>query len=65
MTFLRVNTGVTDPHLVGDKHKWFANSLDPIRFLVWQEGSSLGTTLRNVSQAENPPTGTEQNLYLP
>ncbi|KAB7507524.1 MAP kinase-activating death domain protein [Armadillidium nasatum] len=56
MAFLRVNTGVTDPVLIGDKPKWYARSLDPVYFTVWQEGSSLGTTLKTVSEVQNPPT---------
>lgn len=57
MAFLRVNTGVCDPALIGDKSKWYAHTLEPMTFKVWQEGSSLGTTLRAGTQIENPPTG--------
>ncbi|XP_047475674.1 MAP kinase-activating death domain protein-like isoform X11 [Penaeus chinensis] len=56
MAFLRVNTGVCDPALIGDKSKWYAHTLEPMTFKVWQEGSSLGTTLRAGTQIENPPT---------
>ncbi|XP_071548982.1 MAP kinase-activating death domain protein isoform X5 [Panulirus ornatus] len=56
MAFLRVNTGVFDPTLIGDKSKWFAHTLEPIGFRVWQEGSSLGATLRAGTQVDNPPT---------
>ena len=58
MAFLRVNTGVCDPALIGDKAKWYAETLDEISFKVWQESSSLGATLRAANQvAENPQTG--------
>lgn len=57
MTFLRINTGVCDPKLIGDKPKWFADELDMLSFKVWQEGSSLGTTLRAATATENLPTG--------
>ncbi|XP_042207479.1 MAP kinase-activating death domain protein-like [Homarus americanus] len=56
MAFLRVNTGVFDPTLIGDKSKWYAHTLDPMGFRVWQEGSSLGATLRASTQIDNPPT---------
>ncbi|XP_066959647.1 MAP kinase-activating death domain protein isoform X24 [Macrobrachium rosenbergii] len=56
MAFLRVNTGVFDPTLIGDKSKWYAHTLEPIGFRVWQEGSSLGATLRAGTQIDNPPT---------
>ncbi|KAK3861391.1 hypothetical protein Pcinc_032642 [Petrolisthes cinctipes] len=56
MAFLRVNTGVFDPTLIGDKGKWYAHTLEPMTFRVWQEGSSLGATLRASTQVDNPPT---------
>ncbi|XP_069171410.1 MAP kinase-activating death domain protein isoform X23 [Procambarus clarkii] len=56
MAFLRVNTGVFDPTLIGDKSKWYAHTLEPIGFRVWQDGSSLGATLRAGTQVDNPPT---------
>ena len=59
MAFLRVNTGVFDPTLIGDKSKWYAHTLEPIGFRVWQDGSSLGSTLRASTQVDNPPTGME------
>lgn len=57
MAFLRVNTGVFDPTLIGDKSKWYAHTLEPMGFRVWQDGSSLGSTLRTSTQVDNPPTG--------
>ena len=57
MTFLRINTGVCDPKLIGDKHKWYADELEPVTFKVWQESSSLGSTLKSAASADNPPTG--------
>ncbi|KAK8738762.1 hypothetical protein OTU49_003662, partial [Cherax quadricarinatus] len=56
MAFLRVNTGVFDPTLIGDKSKWYAHTLEPIGFRVWQDGSSLGATLRAGTRVDNPPT---------
>ena len=52
VAFLRVQTGVMDPLQVGDKPKWFAHSLTPIRFSVWDDGSSLNGALRSLKQLE-------------
>ncbi|GLH13288.1 MAP kinase-activating death domain protein [Gryllus bimaculatus] len=54
VAFLRVHTGVFDPTLIGDKPKWYAHTLDPIRFIVWDEGSSLNGALRSLKQQEQP-----------
>lgn len=41
VAFQRVHTGVLDPTLIGDKAKWFLHTLEPIKFVVWDDGSSL------------------------
>ncbi|XP_055913086.1 MAP kinase-activating death domain protein isoform X11 [Eupeodes corollae] len=56
VAFLRVQTGVLDPIQVGDKAKWFAHGLTPIRFSVWDDGSSLNGALRSLQQLECQPT---------
>lgn len=56
VAFLRVHTGVLDPGQVGDKAKWYAHTLTPIRFSVWDDGSSLNGALRSLQQMENQPT---------
>ncbi|XP_075972918.1 rab3 GDP-GTP exchange factor isoform X3 [Anticarsia gemmatalis] len=56
VAFLRVQTGVFDPRQVGDKPKWFADQLQPIRFAVWDDGSSLNGALRQLQRQENQPT---------
>lgn len=56
VAFLRVQTGVLDPSQIGDKAKWFAHTLTPIRFAVWDDGSSLNGALRSLKQNENQPT---------
>lgn len=40
MAFLRVQTGVCDPRIVGDKVKWFDQTLQPLNFKVWNKGCS-------------------------
>nr|CAD7427459.1 unnamed protein product [Timema monikensis] len=54
VAFLRVHTGVFDPTLIGDKSKWYAHTLEPIRFIVWDESSSLSGALRSLKQQEQP-----------
>lgn len=56
LAFLRVQTGMLDPTQVGDKGKWFAHQLTPIRFSVWDDGSSLNGALRSLKQHENQAT---------
>lgn len=56
VAFLRVHTGVLDPMQIGDKPKWFAHSLTPIRFSAWDDGSSLNGALRSLQEMECQPT---------
>jgi hypothetical protein len=56
VAFLRVQTGMLDPSQVGDKPKWYAHTLIPIRFPVWDDGSSLNGALRSMKQHESQPT---------
>lgn len=56
VAFLRVQTGLSDPSQIGDKPKWFAHTLSPIRVAVWDEGSSINSSLRSVQQNEAQPT---------
>ena len=57
VAFLRVQTGVSDPVLIGDKVKWFAHELDIIRFSSWDDSSSLVSALRALSTIHTQPTG--------
>lgn len=56
VAFLRVQTGLLDPLQVGDKAKWFAHTLSPIRFSVWDDGSSMNGALRSLKKLEGQPT---------
>lgn len=56
LAFLRVQTGMLDPTQIGDKSKWFAHTLTPMRFSVWDDGSSLNGALRSLKQHENQAT---------
>ncbi|XP_035783817.1 MAP kinase-activating death domain protein-like isoform X2 [Anopheles albimanus] len=56
VAFLRVQTGVLDPVQVGDKPKWYAHTLTPIRFQVWDEASTLNVALKRMLRLESQPT---------
>lgn len=56
VAFLRIQTGLLDPTQIGDKPKWFAHQLTPIRFAVWDDGSSLNGALRRMKQSGSQPT---------
>lgn len=56
VAFLRIQTGLLDPTQIGDKPKWFAHQLTPIRFPVWDDGSSLNGALRSLQQSVSQPT---------
>ncbi|KAJ8970537.1 hypothetical protein NQ314_001177 [Rhamnusium bicolor] len=56
VAFQRVHTGVLDPALIGDKPKWYLHTLEPIKFVVWDDGSSLNGALRSIQTTENQPT---------
>jgi hypothetical protein len=48
----RVHTGLCDPTGIGDKFKWYAHTLEPVSFVVWDNLSSLNTALRSLRQTE-------------
>lgn len=56
VAFLRVQTGLLDPTQIGDKAKWFAHTLTPIRFGVFDDNSSINTALKCIQQLESQPT---------
>jgi hypothetical protein len=59
--FLRVQTGVYDPLLIGDKGKWFNQALQKIDFRIYDESSSLTAALESQSSEsavnDDNPTG--------
>lgn len=56
VAFLRVQTGVLDPTQIGDKPKWYIHTLDNMKFIVWDDGSSLNGALRSIQTQESQPT---------
>ncbi|XP_069132028.1 MAP kinase-activating death domain protein-like isoform X6 [Argopecten irradians] len=45
VVFLRVQTSVFDPLLIGDKPKWYAHQLQSLEFKVYDDNSSLGAAV--------------------
>ncbi|XP_074660769.1 MAP kinase-activating death domain protein-like [Tubulanus polymorphus] len=60
VVFLRVQTGVFDPSLIGDKGRWYSHTLQKIDFHAYDhEGSSLGAALTasmNSTNSDEYPT---------
>lgn len=45
VVFQRIQTGVNDPSMIGDKLKWFSNTVDPVVFVIWREKCSIQNIL--------------------
>lgn len=56
VAFQRVHTGILDPAQIGDKAKWYLHQLEPIKFVVWDDGSSINSALRSLQNQESQPT---------
>lgn len=57
VVFQRIQTGVFDPALIGDKAKWFAHNLEPVTFSVWNKSGSLENILKHVNNEQEEVTG--------
>lgn len=61
MAFLRVQTGVYDPAVIGDKPKWYSRNLTAVPFNIIEENSTLGQAINSFTaksnSAEQTPTG--------
>ncbi|XP_075240920.1 MAP kinase-activating death domain protein-like isoform X3 [Convolutriloba macropyga] len=53
MTFQRIQTGIVDPGVIGDKPKWYSHQLTSIVFPVCAEGSSLAAALSVPEEQED------------
>ncbi|XP_071955707.1 MAP kinase-activating death domain protein-like isoform X2 [Antedon mediterranea] len=53
VTFLRIQTGVYDPAIIGDKAKWFGHQLVANTFRVYSENSSLATAIQGMMSADS------------
>jgi hypothetical protein len=64
VAYLRIQTGVFDPSLIGDKPKWYCRYLQPIVFKTYEERSTLAAAIQYLNQenlkmksGEENPTG--------
>ncbi len=66
VAFLRVQTGVYDPALIGDKPKWYSRNLTAIPFNIIGENSTLGQAVNslNAKSNDNERTPTGLNIFL-
>ena len=66
VAFLRVQTGVYDPALIGDKPKWYSRNLTAIPFNIIGENSTLGQAVTSLkgktNDTEQTPTGFSKEL---
>ncbi|CAF0752523.1 unnamed protein product [Rotaria sp. Silwood1] len=53
VAFLRVQTGVFDPALIGDKPKWYSQNLTAIPFNIIEENSTLGQAVNSFNAKSN------------
>ncbi|CAF3868387.1 unnamed protein product [Adineta steineri] len=53
VTFLRIQTGIYDPALIGDKPKWYSRSLTAISFNIIDENSTLGQAVMSLKAKSN------------
>ncbi|CAF0724283.1 unnamed protein product [Brachionus calyciflorus] len=64
VAFLRIQTGIFDPSLIGDKPKWYCRYLTPIQFKTYEDKSTLAAAiqfsnqenLKNKTQSEEEET---------
>ncbi|XP_050410636.1 MAP kinase-activating death domain protein isoform X2 [Patella vulgata] len=61
LVYLRVQTGVYDPSLIGDKPKWYAHQLQSVEFHVYDPNSSLGAALTSVSDVLSDEIPTDES----
>ncbi|XP_067655848.1 MAP kinase-activating death domain protein-like isoform X1 [Haliotis asinina] len=61
VVYLRVQTAVYDPSLIGDKPKWYAHQLQPIDFRVYDENSSLGAAISSANEIHSDEIPTDES----
>ncbi|XP_070200468.1 MAP kinase-activating death domain protein-like isoform X4 [Littorina saxatilis] len=61
LVYQRVQTGVYDPSLIGDKPKWYAQHLQPVEFHVYDNASSLAAAITSVSESLSDEIPTDES----
>ncbi|XP_050526812.1 MAP kinase-activating death domain protein isoform X2 [Daktulosphaira vitifoliae] len=54
VVFQRIQTGVEDPTMIGDKSKWYSSTLDTIAFQVWQVNCSITKAINSSLRSSIP-----------
>ncbi len=65
VAYLRIQTGIFDPSLIGDKAKWYCRYLTPIQFKTYEEKSTLAAAIQFLKQQENAKTRKDSNEDIP
>lgn len=65
VAYLRIQTGIFDPSLIGDKAKWYCRYLIPIQFKTYEEKSTLAAAIQFLKQQENAKTRKGSNEDIP
>ena len=50
VAYLRIQTGIFDPSLIGDKPKWYCRYLSPIQFKTYEDKSTLAAAIQFLNQ---------------
>ncbi len=64
VAFLRVQTGVYDPALIGDKPKWYSRNLTAVPFNIIEENSTLGQAVNSLNAKSNDTEQTPTGFYI-
>ncbi len=61
VSYLRIQTGVFDPSLIGDKPKWYCRHLNPIQFKTYNENTTLSSAIAEYNLNKQAGLGTTHN----
>jgi len=72
VAYLRVQTGIFDPSLIGDKAKWYCRYLTPVQFKTYEDKTTLAAAIQFYNQEnakaaqnlDNSLTGKSENPIL-
>jgi hypothetical protein len=64
VAFLRVQTGVYDPALIGDKPKWYSRNLTAVPFNIIEENSTLGQAVNSLNAKSNDTEQTPTGFHI-
>lgn len=62
VAYLRIQTGIFDPSLIGDKAKWYCRYLTPVQFKTYEEKTTLAAAIQFYNQENAKNLSAEQSL---